>query len=81
MQAHALVDKALVIARDGSDFYRDDYRTKKMDYDRVKRCELRVRQYQWLCSKLAPHMCTTIRNNAPAVAIQQSQGSEGTEEI
>lgn len=48
MQAHALVDKALVIARDGrSDFYRDEYGRKKVDYDCVKRCELRVGQYQW----------------------------------
>ena len=40
MQAHALVDKALVIARDGrSDFYRDEYARKKVDYGASCACD------------------------------------------
>jgi hypothetical protein len=29
---------------------------RRVDYDNIWRSELRVRQYQWLCAKLAPHI-------------------------
>ena len=44
---------------------------QRIDYDNVRRSELHVRHYQWLCSKLAPNVYGD-RNNAPAVAIQQN---------
>ncbi len=71
-QAEAFADKATQVANDGTnDTYVDSEGRQRIDYDNVRRSELRVRQYQWLCSKLAPNVYGD-RNNAPAVAIQQN---------
>jgi hypothetical protein len=56
-RAHALVIEAMEIADDGrNDTYMDSAGRRKVDYDNIRRSELRVRQYQWLCAKLAPHI-------------------------
>jgi IS30 family transposase len=67
-QADALADKAMQIANDGrNDTYVDSEGRQRVDYDNIRRSELRVRHHQWLCSKLAPHI---YRDRAATLNVQ-----------
>ena len=69
-QADALADKATQIADDGrNDTYVDSDGRQRVDYDNIRRSELRVRHYQWLCARLAPHI---YGDCAATVNVQQN---------
>jgi hypothetical protein len=69
-QADALADRAMQIADDGrNDTSVDSDGRQRVDYDNIRRSELRVRHYQWLCARLAPHI---YGDRAATVNVQQN---------